>query len=129
MSRIQLKTTCDNRLQENHNVNEKRQSKDTVTEMNWMLAFLTRHQRSNDKMILKVITSYLVTNEQIDHSGKEREITKRKNQGEITELKSKVTEIISLDRFATRMEMIEDIIREPEDRSTGFTSPKIKQRK
>lgn len=110
-------------------MNEKRQSKDTATKMNRMLTFLTRHQKSNHKLILKVIVSYLETNEQIDHSRKEIEIRKQKNQGEITEQKSKITEIVSLDRFATRVEMIEDIISKPEDRSTGFASPKIKKRK
>lgn len=73
--------------------------------------------------------SYLETNEQIDNSRKEMEIIKRKNQVEITELKSKRMKIISLDRFATRVKMIEDIISEPEDRATIFTSSKIKERK
>lgn len=50
--------------------------------------------------------SYLETNEQIDNSRKEMEIIKRENQVEITELKSKRTKMISLDRFATRVKMI-----------------------
>ena len=128
MSKIQLKITCSNTLQENHNVNEERQSKDTTAEMNQMLAFLTRHRRSNHKIILQVIMSYVETNEQIDNSRKEVEIIKRKNQVEITEVKSKTTKIISLDRFATRVKIIEDIISEPKDRATGFTSSKIKKR-
>lgn len=76
-----------------------------------------------------MIMSYLETNEQIDNSRKEVEIIKRKNQVEITELESKRTEIMSLDRFAMRVKIIEGIVSEPEDTATGFTSSKIKKEK
>lgn len=36
---------------------------------------------------------------------------------------------MSLDRFATRVKMIEDIVSEPENRSTGFTSSKKERKK
>lgn len=76
-----------------------------------------------------MIMNFLETNEQIDNSRKEVEIIKRKNQVEITELKSKRTKIMSLDRFVMRVKIIESIIREPEDTATGFTSSKIKKEK